>query len=409
MTIRLPIQRCLRVLRNAWALLGITLLILAASEFILRRVGDDRDPYVALTALRIHAEKDAPWAAEYSSEDIQGRRRLWRYRDFVMFALNEFHGRYINIGADSSRRTWNPASAASRTATRESSLYVYGGSTAWGWGNRDDDTIPSDLSRILNEAGLDIEVKNRATPAFFSTQEVIRLMLDLQSGARPDAVIFLDGLNETLTPIYNDGFAGDAAGRDARLNLSPFSRPWDAAVYFLQKSAVYRFARSFKTRGRRRNPEDAKTFDPLADDIARIYLTNMEIVSALAKRFHFQPLFYWQPTITTKKKLSSLEEGLRPIEPLILGEDKPLFAKVSSRVRSALSSDSRFQDIENMFDDSSATIYVDNEHYTEAASRQIAVRMSYDVLRMLRRDGTGRAARRQPARLQGPPDRQRSD
>ena len=97
--------------------------------------------------------------------------------------------------------TWQPT-ARSRGVEAEQKpvkLLMLGGSSLWGFGARDDQTIPSLLARKLHERGLKVEVKNLAELGYVSTQEVIGLIRELQTGYRPDVVIFYDGVNDTTS------------------------------------------------------------------------------------------------------------------------------------------------------------------------------------------------------------------
>ena len=73
---------------------------------------------------------------------------------------------------------------------------MFGGSTAWGEGAPDDETIPSHLARLMNVWGVDTTVKNLGERGYVSTQEVVFLYRELQAGRRPDVVVFYDGIND---------------------------------------------------------------------------------------------------------------------------------------------------------------------------------------------------------------------
>ena len=53
---------------------------------------------------------------------------------------------------------------------------MLGGSSLWGFGARDDQTIPSLLARKLHERGLKVEIKNLSELGYVSTQELIGLI-----------------------------------------------------------------------------------------------------------------------------------------------------------------------------------------------------------------------------------------
>ena len=71
---------------------------------------------------------------------------------------------------------------------------MFGGSTMWGAGARDDYTIPSFLSKMLTQAFPGrIRVVNYGRSGFVSTQERILLFQALQHGCRPQIAIFYPG------------------------------------------------------------------------------------------------------------------------------------------------------------------------------------------------------------------------
>ena len=80
---------------------------------------------------------------------------------------------------------------------------MLGGSSLWGFGARDDQTIPSLLARKLLERGISVEVKSLSELGYVSTQEVIGLFRELQEGYRPDVVIFYDGVNDTTSAVLS--------------------------------------------------------------------------------------------------------------------------------------------------------------------------------------------------------------
>ena len=74
---------------------------------------------------------------------------------------------------------------------------MLGGSSLWGFGARDDQSIPSLVVHAMYERGWRVELKNLAEIGYVSTQEFVALYRELQAGYRPDVVIFYDGVNDT--------------------------------------------------------------------------------------------------------------------------------------------------------------------------------------------------------------------
>lgn len=79
------------------------------------------------------------------------------------------------------------------------SVWVSGGSAAWGAGQRDDHTIASDLVRLSAKSSAPLEVTNVAQPGWTLWQEYQGVLARLsRASAPPDAVVFYTGFNDLV-------------------------------------------------------------------------------------------------------------------------------------------------------------------------------------------------------------------
>jgi hypothetical protein len=76
----------------------------------------------------------------------------------VGWKTREYHGEFINIGKNGVRKTFNPSP---KINGESNSIYVFGGSSIWGEGARDDHTITSCLAKNLNQHGSGIPMLNK--------------------------------------------------------------------------------------------------------------------------------------------------------------------------------------------------------------------------------------------------------
>src|SRR5262249_15615947 len=125
-------------------------------------------------------------------------------------------------------------------------------SSLWGFGARDDQTIPSLLARELFEQEWNVQIRNLAEIGYVSTQEVVALVRELQSGYRPDVVIFYDGVNDT-TSAYLEGQAGlttNEVNRRREFNLlqSPSRLAGALMTNLIGNSGSSRFAQAVRRR-----------------------------------------------------------------------------------------------------------------------------------------------------------------
>ena len=142
--------------------------------------------------------------------------------------------------------------ASDRGERRSVKILTLGGSSLWGFGARDDQTIPSLLARSLHEKGWRVELKNLAEIGYVSTQEVIALTRELQAGYRPDVVIFYDGVNDTTSALLEGepGLTTNEINRRHEFNLlqSPARMAAALTVKLVKDSGSYRFAQMVRRR-----------------------------------------------------------------------------------------------------------------------------------------------------------------
>jgi lysophospholipase L1-like esterase len=383
------IKRFMIALQTGWSIVGITVLLLLFLETGLRLSFALRDRLSAAVQPdhRILAEGygGATWPIEHYRE-IESLEERWQ--PYVYFRPKPFQGKTITIGADGLRATWQPAVASGTGAGRKAvKLLVLGGSSLWGFGARDDQTIPSLLARKLHERGLNVEIRNLAELGYVSTQELIGLTRELQEGYRPDVVIFYDGVNDTTSALLSGeaGLTTNEINRRREFNL--LQSPRRLAAILAEKlvidSGFYRLARAFRSRLDNRMPAPAlslpdKTANRLASDVADRYAANVKIVETLARGYGFRPLFFWQPTIFNKTALTAAERD----EARKYAWTEPAFRKVYERISESreLKTDPAFHDLSQTFVDEKSLAFIDYCHTTEIANARIAETMAAAVV-----------------------------
>jgi hypothetical protein len=142
------------------------------------------------------------WATDYWYEHSiaveQGQST--RYFPYIIWKRVPFDGKTIKINQDGIRST--PGSNCNPGSYK---VFLFGGSSMWGWGAPDWGTIPAYL-----QSGLGAVIKKPVCTVNYgeignvSTQELIKLILQLQAGNFPDLVIFYDGVNDTQS-AYDNG------------------------------------------------------------------------------------------------------------------------------------------------------------------------------------------------------------
>ncbi len=261
-------------------------------------------------------------------------------------------------------------------------IFTYGGSTMWGDIDylRDDKikeekTIPSYLSQVLCEKGVNVKVKNYGKPGYVSTQEMILLILSLREES-VDIVIFYDGANDPIVKMPGDLHQDITRNTFIYLERgsSPLSIVGNLAKRFFddtkETSYEYFFADYEEYFAQK---DDGKMHEEIVD----IYLHNIEIIKEIEEGFGFKSFFYWQPSLATKQNLSSEE---RQIFDPWLAE----LSKVNHIIeKKDKSGNYDFINLMNIFDDHHERVFLDRSHKVPSANKIIAERMAEDILNYL--------------------------
>lgn len=365
--------RVLSIFRDFWLILGVTLAMVIGLELIARvlldlRNNSDNNQLIDLGG-RSEIYRDQPWATDYWREDNVTGAWFASWSPYVYWRRNPFHGKYINIDQNGIRYTWNRTPMPSSDQIK---IVMFGGSTLWGMGARDEYTIPSLVSKKLSAKDVDAWVTNMGEHGYVSTQEVIALMLELRKGNVPDLVVFYDGVNDTASS-FQQGVAGipqNEFNRRAEFN----QLNWRGGI--LERSSLYWYAKFLVQDVRVMiQPNQApatpsgRTSVELANATLDIYVANMQIVESLARTFGFQVIFYWQPDLTTKKIPSPSEK-----REVLANEGTAFFQQVNQimKQRALSRTHNDFHDLSDAFDDRSETLFIDIVHISESGNERIA-------------------------------------
>ncbi len=401
-----------RGVRTVWLQLGIALLMLICLELAARAyehaAGAKRDED---TREQADAYANAPWAKEVLQEYTQ---RSVRWQRYVYWIGAPFESRYTNVSTQGLRATWR-SPAASQACPRLVRIFMFGGSTMWGEGARDDDTIASWLQRMLVAKGSCARVTNFGQDGYVSTQEMILLAEEIQNGNVPDLAIFYDGYNDAHSALNNNaaGLTYDEDARRREFNMGNLVTPeaWGQLAthwMILIKVSVKDFVHSLglsslarrivakwspgtyidvhgvlvKAPGYEINSSQATA---LENATARDYLVNVGIVEGLAHQFGFRRLFYWQPWLGDKVFLSPYER--QQMQGLMPGQ-RDFVEAVRQRVAER-NTNGEVRFLSDVFSNRPEPYFIDEVHVTGVGNRLIAERMLPDVLNVIAEINSG--------------------
>jgi lysophospholipase L1-like esterase len=385
------------VVATAWTILGLTLLSFIifnscfSLAFMLKDSGNP-DPAWPAKLAAADAYRDAPWAQAYFEEFDASYHLMWQ--PYIYWRRMPYRGKYINIAGNGRRYTVLPDVAGPPTAHRLPKIFVFGGSTVWGTGARDSGTIPSRIAAEMYQKGIPVDVTNMGETGYVSTQELISLELELRKGNLPDLVVFYDGVNDTFA-AYQQREAGipqNEFNRAKEFNLTQINRRNDLRYVVLQEElhalSMFRFVRGAARRlglpaARRPATDGREERARLADQVVSLYKQNIKLASALADKYGFHLVAYWQPTILDKKRQTPYEAKIRAALSANLAD---CFDQTYQSMRREARTDSTLpavNDISNIFADVSEPIFIDSWHLGERGNQMVAERIAQNLSKLL--------------------------
>jgi lysophospholipase L1-like esterase len=331
-----------------WVAIVIALDLLVGS---LTRPGVEQIP---LTERVAAATASQPWFDSYRGE----LESVEYTRDpFVLSEPVDRTGEHINL-VDGHRVTELPAGVGADAPL----VWVFGGSVAWGEGQRDAHTVPSELAALAAAGGTPVRVTNwaqRGDTAFVEAQRLERALA--HEPEHPDLVVFLDGPDDVAVQAehvtgnpsqYGLSLGEQTAASDGR---SAWQRYQDTSVLFVLGQEV-RGVFSTVPAGAQTGTTDASPGEAtgvqsvrsgeIAAAAAQVYDRGRGLVSVVAEAADVPVLHVWVPVAASADANSTYRDAASRLAPgvVVLG---PL-------------------------GDAGGPVFLDGVHTNEAGARQVA-------------------------------------
>jgi lysophospholipase L1-like esterase len=314
---------------------------------------------------------------EYKNE-LEQANRAQTFEQYVMYRGVEFDGEFINQDRDGIRATWAPDYDNN---TAKTNIYMFGGSTLWGFHARDDHTIPSYLAKYLHEHRYQARVTNHGVIRDSSSTELVRLFQLLKAGHKIDFVIFYDGFNDVASGVrgmpgrirdydrYKEIILNTSNGfHQIKQGLEKIVRNHSAFYNLL--GLAYRGAESARAE------PGLEYQNRLAEQTVDSYMESIRAVERLSKSYGFKYAAFWQP--------------MAYLEPFLTEEERPrVDASNNVRIkflvgplvnqRLATGVMPNFYNISGVLNDRQEPVYIDIGHLTETGNEIVAKKMG-DIL-----------------------------
>jgi hypothetical protein len=222
-------------------------------------------------------------------------RRL-RFDQFVDGKEPPYHGTFVNISEHNYRIT--PPQGPWPIDPSNYNIFVFGGSTTFGYGVTDEQTIPFYLQELLSESKFTarrVAVYNFGFASCYSTPERILFQQLLQNGAKPDLVVFIDGLNDFYWA--DDGIW--ALVPQLKEAAEPRSNMRQLANYVVGIYRLTPLARAVVSVGEKFGIRDhAIDTSALVPTVIPRYLFNKRADELMAGEYNIPAVFVFQPVPT---------------------------------------------------------------------------------------------------------------
>jgi lysophospholipase L1-like esterase len=292
---------------------------------------------------------------------------VYEYEPFTQFKHRPLRGKYLNIDAGGFRPVANPASWPVRGEVFN--VFLFGGSTTFGVGVRDSETIPAYLqNEMAAHCATPAAVYNFGRLGYFSTQEALLFYRLLSAGTVPRVAIFLDGINDfhaaagepDLTAELQSLLTSEQRGTGSLRDL-PMWRAATLLRQWMASSAPPRTSTDF---------EDPRFPSRVA---ARLRMTE-GMIGSLGTQFRVDPVFVLQPVPVYKYDLRyHFLNGLDYRKYFRYADGAKAGYPAVARMRGEFESGGNFLWLADMQEGRTENLYLsDGLHYTAAFNREIA-------------------------------------
>ncbi len=232
---------------------------------------------------------------EFSIELLNEFSKLpTKYRSFIGWRREKVKFKYTNISGPYNARK-------SKGESINNSVWFFGGSTMWGTGASDWQTIPSHFNSLTN-----IPVYNFGETGWTSRQSLNQLINAVGDNKKPSVVIFFDGVNDVTHQCRSELKLVPSHSRERQLQ----QLTGDRGIYYRKKliefilSPYIAFANKFNINYSSKNLVNLKQFDcdtnqAKARSVAKHLVNNWRTAYSLSKSNNFKFYGVLQPTLFT--------------------------------------------------------------------------------------------------------------
>jgi len=286
----------------------------------------------------------------------------WKYEEILGFTETPRSGKFVNVSPLGFRRNNTTKPRDSSITTKPEShdlIYFFGGSTAFGYGVSDEQTIPAQLEKLRPNS----EVINFGRGYYYSEQENLLLDRLLNNGAaRPKTAIFLDGLNEGCTISTYKGQLEDLFARSSSLDYNWRSDEILKPYIHASNKILSKLGLNKNNVGRDVKEKTCSNLGLPPIAISEVFSNNMKARQAICKKHGIHCLTFLQP-------LPGVNTQHMHIDPTLRESLQNKYSLIAPRATKQIYG---LVDISNSLSDLQKHAFIDDVHYSPEANQKIA-------------------------------------
>lgn len=357
--------------------MGVLMVIEGTSDKVLQN--SDRNPWIDRFGIELLLDV-YPGKTEQEINEILNDTFTVRTRFYPLaqHGIEPISSRHLNV-LEPGFRSVGDAQGPWPLDENYYNVFIFGGSTMFGAGVSDDETIARYLQdRLIEFETKDVRVYNFGTVSHFSSNERGLFEYLISQNFKPDMAIFLDGLNDMYfwegIPVHT------AYLQRAWKNLA--DRNWNHGwewyqLRSFQKMPLGQLAEALVTEQTKGLMEFPETPDSLVRDPRKIkkvitrYISTVRMIHGAASAIGVKTLFVLQPV--PFYMYPGYEQLLRDFGPFV-GEHKRSFYGYPQLTQAAGESliNLPFVSCADISRDTKSRLYVDHVHYNAMMSNMVA-------------------------------------
>ena len=277
----------------------------------------------------------------------------FRFIPFIGHSETKRVGEFVNFTEKNGRKVKRPSLC-------KENIYLYGGSTTFGYNVTDNQTIGQYLQELINNDGC---VFNHGRAYYYSKQENNLFINHLENNKEIDHAIFLDGINERCGGYE---YANHINNSFNLLVERPFLMWKISLKNFLLTLPMVQFTNSLSKSDRWIQDNDNNILNIESCDskieLNELYEARLLVRESICRKNNINCYSFLQPMAGT--------HGFQ-VEKLLSKE----YETILKKKHQILSKAKGYIDLGSVLDDDKSLSYIDGVHYSPASNKKIALKL----------------------------------